>query len=655
MIQATGHMQMEKWGIHVTPVTTIACDSGPGWRRVMKVVLALTALAMIALPGCGAPPIGADRALPHTVYRQATTSVLSGECSDPSKFVLHRYDLVDQYADSPGEALAYLHAQARVDSRRDVLYALAELNYRYADGLARNQEPLNSRDAPDRYLSAAVYAYLYLLGKGAEPPPSPFDMRFRVACDLYNHALARGLASPDYDDRIVLASGPRTLPAGSMAVQVTRPEFSWPVEDFDHFLPGDQYTVRGLSVRNRQSGLGAPLIAITKALGPAGRAKRVPATVFLRVDGDIDAWSKGQASASIELYSGFGHPSTTVAGQTVPLETDYTVVLAHALNQGVLWDLGSSQFFSSRELVKSDVYILSPYAPGRIPVVFVHGTFSSPVWWAEMWNTLQADSVLSQRYQIWYFVYNSGNPIVLSAARLRQSLAQKIKELDPAGKDSALQQMVVIGHSQGGLLTKMTAVEPGDRLWHSLTPVKFSDVQMDEKVRTAVADGMFFKPQPSVKRVVFISTPHRGSFLASSFVRQLAAKFMSVTREVSQFTRDVVRQREQLQLPKEFRDRAPTSLDGMSPKNPLIQALADIPLAPGVKGHSIIAVAGEGDIATGDDTVVKYSSAHIEGVASELVVRSKHSCQGKPATIEEVRRILLEHLQSIPPANSALK
>jgi len=285
----------------------------------------------------------------------------------------------------------------------------------------------------------------------------------------------------------------------------------------------------------------------------------------------------------------------------------------------------------------------------------VHGTFSSPVWWAEMWNTLQADSVLSQRYQIWYFVYNSGNPIVLSAARLRQSLAQKIKELDPAGKDSALQQMVVIGHSQGGLLTKMTAVEPGDRLWHSLTPVKFSDVQMDEKVRTAVADGMFFKPQPSVKRVVFISTPHRGSFLASSFVRQLAAKFMSVTREVSQFTRDVVRQREQLQLPKEFRDRAPTSLDGMSPKNPLIQALADIPLAPGVKGHSIIAVAGEGDIATGDDTVVKYSSAHIEGVASELVVRSKHSCQGKPATIEEVRRILLEHLQSIPPANSALK
>jgi len=37
-------------------------------------------------------------------------------------------------------------------------------------------------------------------------------------------------------------------------------------------------------------------------------------------------------------------------------------------------------------------------------------------------------------------------------------------------------------------------------------------------------------------------------------------------------------------------------------------------------------------------------SAHIDGVESELVVRSPNSCQGNPHTIEEVRRILRLHV-----------
>jgi len=41
--------------------------------------------------------------------------------------------------------------------------------------------------------------------------------------------------------------------------------------------------------------------------------------------------------------------------------------------------------------------------------------------------------------------------------------------------------------------------------------------------------------------------------------------------------------------------------------------------------------------------VVRYTSAHIEPVESELVVRSGHSTQSNPHTIEEVRRILYRH------------
>ena len=52
-------------------------------------------------------------------------------------------------------------------------------------------------EAPDYFLLSAIYAYLYILGDGKEPPPSAWDIRFRQACDLYNRALARGFPAGD--------------------------------------------------------------------------------------------------------------------------------------------------------------------------------------------------------------------------------------------------------------------------------------------------------------------------------------------------------------------------------------------------------------------------------------------------------------------------
>ena len=76
-------------------------------------------------------------------------------------------------------------------------------------------------------------------------------------------------------------------------------------------------------------------------------------------------------------------------------------------------------------------------------------------------------------------------------------------------------------------------------------------------------------------------------------------------------------------------------------------ALADTPVAPGIRSHSIIPVLGDGDPRDGRDGVVAYASAHVEYADSELIVRGPHSCQSLPATIEEVRRILHEHLRGL--------
>ena len=131
--------------------------------------------------------------------------------------------------------------------------------------------------------------------------------------------------------------------------------------------------------------------------------------------------------------------------------------------------------------------MMQPYRPGRIPVVFVHGTASSPARWAEMTNELMNDPVLGQRYQFWFFLYNTGNPVAYSAMGLREALQHVVADVNPNGTDPALRQMVVIGHSQGGLLTKMTVVNSGTRFWDANFQVPFEQADLPEERRTCCA------------------------------------------------------------------------------------------------------------------------------------------------------------------------
>ncbi len=84
----------------------------------------------------------------------------------------------------------------------------------------------------------------------------------------------------------------------------------------------------------------------------------------------------------------------------------------------------------------------------------------------------------------------------------------------------------------------------------------------------------------------------------------------------------------------------------MTPGNPFIQTLAALPIDPAVFAHSIIAVKRAGPPEHQSDGVVRYESAHLDGVMSEKVVLSGHSA-GNPDTIKEVRRILHEHLDAL--------
>jgi hypothetical protein len=154
---------------------------------------------------------------------------------------------------------------------------------------------------------------------------------------------------------------------------------------------------------------------------------------------------------------------------------------------------------------------------------------------------------------------------------------------------------------------------------------------------------MFFEPLSCVTRVVFIATPHQGSFRASTAVLNLVRRLVTLPITVVEGLNELAQSNPNTVSLKAL-GGVPNAVDNMHPGHRFVRTLSASPLAPGVMAHSIIAVRGDGPIASGNDGVVAYESAHLDGVASEKVVHSSHSTQSEPDTIQEVRRILREHV-----------
>jgi pimeloyl-ACP methyl ester carboxylesterase len=433
---------------------------------------------------------------------------------------------------------------------------------------------------------------------------------------------------------------------GTVHLELRQDQFPYDLESFETIIPADELSVYGLTVRDRRPGLGAPFIAVGKKTADWPIVRSIPGTLFLRVEGNIRDLRQG-ARGQLELYSSYEKRVVEVHDKEVSLENDLSAQLAYSLNQPFFWDIGRLQFLKG-SLVKSGVFSIQPYSPGRIPVVFVHGTFSSPVAWAEMFNTLRADPILWQKYQFWFYLYDSSKPTVLSAVQFRESLSKMVETLDPGGRDPALKKMVVVGHSQGGLLTKLTAVETGEALIRALTQKGLNELDLNASERSTAERYLVYSPLPFVSRVVFISTPHRGSYLSKHWVRDIVKKIVFLPLDVLTTTASIVLTAQKIGIAGIGEaDGLLTSLDAMKPNHPGWRALAEIGLAPGINGHSIISIDGDETPPDGDDGVVKYTSAHVDHVQSEFIVRTGHSSQGNPSVIEEVRRILLAHLDSL--------
>lgn len=564
--------------------------------------------------------------------------------------------------DQREQLLGLLEEQAHTRLAPELEFALSELS-------AVEARRLQASD-PD----AAVGFYAESIVHGYRALAADEHSRIPGTTRRYNeslHAFLRLLRKRDQVRPGAVIPLPLTHAACSVAIELKSTR--WTEADFQGFEFASDYQVTGLRNHYHASGVGAPLIGIryhpdhdhvedryypTKLCYPltaVARAESYPPTT---------AAPNGGVRLVIELHDTMQHERFRVAGRDVQLETDLTTPLAYYLDQPELHeqDVSTLGLLSPGQVTQlQGLYLLEPFDPQRIPVVMVHGLWSSPATWMEMFNDLRSDPRIRERYQFWFYLYPTGNPFWVSAAQMRTDLVTVRRDFDPHGAAPALDQTILVGHSMGGLVSRLQTVDSGETFWQTVTDRRFDELDAEEDVRQYLGNLFYFRPNPSVQRVVTIGTPHRGSRFANGVTQWLGAKLIAVPMQTLAARQDLFRRNPQFFKP-QAAARVMTSIDSLSPASPMLSALLAARPGPWVRYHNIV-----GDVPRSSwsswyrsrgDGIVSIDSAQLDDLpqlASQISVPEDHvAVHRHPQSIAEVRRVLVEHLTVLEPPGYAV-
>lgn len=635
----------QRWGLVLVAATTLGCASRSEWvtvRTTPRNPLAETLQL-----------VGKDGPKP----------------SERTEQILRRYDVVDLYRAEPRAAIKRLAQIQREEPNGELQYSIAELAY----VAGRRAERLRKEECLAYYGTSLLHAYRYLFDERLQANTNPYDPQFRGACDLYNQSLEAVL-------RIVQEEGdlrpgpsrPIEIMSQVCSLQVELHSSGWHEEDFDNVRFVNDYQIVGLRNHYHTYGLGVPLIAQRRSHDQETASEAYypdkltfPLTAFLKIEEPQRAGGPPRAGSSeggprfvLQLLDPLDHKTVAIGQKQVPLESDLSTPLAYFLNQPE-FDVES---LSTRGLLNPEgvqqlqgLYMIDPYDPKKMPVVMVHGLWSSPVTWMEMYNDLRSDPYLREHYQFWFYLYPTGQPFWLSAAQMRADLERVREVVDPGRLRPALDQTVLVGHSMGGLVSRLQSVDSGNDFWATMSDKAFTELDADPELKARLEKAFFFQPSPSVRRVITLGTPHSGSRFANDVTTWLG-------RSVIKMPMKLVQGRQELQSRNRdfFRPDAPlsitTSIESLAPETTVLSTLRQADPAPWVSYHNVVGVKPrdgwiESYFGSEGDGVVSLASASLEGVPrvkSQLVVTADHmGVHRHPQSVLEVRRILLEQIEEL--------
>ncbi len=509
----------------------------------------------------------------------------------------------------------------------------------------------------DAWLRVARHSYAYLFFTNRQPGLRAFEDRQTQVRDYYN------LASQEVAQRLfqrIRVSGGDVVPIDhplqedgwSIRIEITGLQLRGSTTLPRDLIPVSSLAFAGLHSISRRDGLGAELIAVTgdtrSPPAPEADWSEMPAyvaTSLVRFDVEDLAQLMTTHEATLASFDPARHAEVELHGQTVPLAANFSAGYALWLaRSGFNRQSLSSLFGHANGLSRPHLFLLEPFDPNRRILLMIHGLASSPEAWTNVANNVMGDEELRRNYQIWQFYYPTNMPIPLNHGNIRRILTSALNHYDPTGTTKASSDMVVVGHSMGGVISRLLVSSTGDALLQAARQDRRLDDAGYARVKQHLGDVMVFEPVPNISRAVFVAAPHRGTDVAGGWLARQVAKFVRLPTMVqSEMRRLVAGDGDDPNRPPAPRINSLTNLDR---NDPYMRAAGELPISPRVTFHSIIA-RSDPDIplADSDDGLVPYWSSHLDGAASERIITSGHSVQEGSEAIYELRRILHQDLR----------
>ena len=458
-----------------------------------------------------------------------------------------------------------------------------------------------------------------------------------AARDVYNFSVARAIENVGranlhpWQHEIRLAGDREHY-------NLTSPKPSDPLYDpgrYDLFAT-DRLKVGGkfFTKSEKVNGLGAPLVAVARRVDPKFRQNFQMDRIYASITAVVRFSAQ---DANLEFIDPLDASRVTLGKRAYPLAMDLHTPIAMLIARERPDRLGFSGLIDPDKYAANARLIQSQrYDSARTPVIFIHGLQDTPVSWVPMAETLRNDPWIRQHYQFWFYSYPSGYPYPYSAALFRHDLDQ----IDRAFSNH--KRVVLVGHSMGGLICRLMITDSGDKIWRDFFASPPNKTPLAAETRKIAEDVFIFRHRSDVRRVIFISTPHRGSNLATSWIGRIGS---SMVRTPQRFNSVYASAKPLLVNDPAARtlNRMPNSVDTLEPNDRFVQAVNKLPIASGVPYHSIMGDRGRGDTPNSSDGVVPYWSSHLDGAESEKIVPSDHSANRNPEAIAEVLRILKQY------------
>ncbi|MEM7782635.1 MAG: alpha/beta fold hydrolase [Planctomycetota bacterium] len=581
--------------------------------------------------------------------------------SERTQLLLRKYDLARVYEQDSDEVIQWLEQLVQSSTSMEEVHALAELAELHANWSA---EMGDLERANHLYSISLIHAYQFLFDGEFDINRNAYDPQFRSICDIYNRSLESILRTACQKEHIRPGETFSVGSAGNGIDFQIHIEGRWSNQKFEKFELVNDFEVSGLGNHYQTFGLGVPLIAVHNSAESESKQKdfyppnlTLAMTAFAHLDlGTQGASAAGRTSAILKLYDPLEKTVITNGGKRVPLESDITTPLAYSLrnplvNRDILATANLLDAEFAPELL--GMFMIEPYDPDKIPVIMVHGLWSSPITWLRMFNDLRANRDLRNNYQFWFYAYPTGQPFWTSARQLREDLKQIKQELDPMGESVALDQLVLVGHSMGGLVSLLQVTESNDDFWNIISQQPIEDLKGDPSAIQKLRDTFYFHPNPSIDRVITIATPFQGSEFANPATQWVSHRL---------FTLPSIAKQEFSEIAKSNRDiihsdclTTATSVDALAADNPFFKALARTSLPESVELHNIV-----GDIPArnllgfenknakqGGDGIVSLLSSRYPNAVTQIAVSAEHQeVHQHPASIYEVSRILIQNLEN---------